>query len=160
MNTVVIESFKFLKDFMPEIRWIHQTGEVDYGRVLEAHQKAATQARVEKFIYDMPSCYSEASLLICRAGSSTLAEIAAVGRASVLIPLPTAADNHQVKNAEVFSSRGAAVLIQQGAQAGEQLADKIRDFLSQPQKVTELENQVTQFYRPKAPTEILEGLTS
>jgi len=56
----------------------------------------------------MPSAYAEASLLVCRAGSSTLSEIASVGRAAVLVPFPYASDDHQQKNAEVFAEGGCA----------------------------------------------------
>ena len=156
MNTVVLQALPFLKTRQSEIRWIHQTGYVDYARVLEEHQKAGSQATVEQFIDYMPAAYAEASLLICRAGSSTLAEIAAVGRASVLIPLPTAADHHQLKNAVVFSSRGAAFLVEQGPQAGEALAQIIIQGMDQPDVIAELESAVVQFYCPQAAIQIVE----
>ena len=159
MNSVVLQALPALKSRLSEIRFVHQTGEFDYARVLEGHTQAGSQARVEKFIYEMPAAYAEASLLICRAGSSTLAEIAAVGRASVLIPLPTAADNHQFKNAEVFTARGAAFLVEQGPIAGEQLARIVTQAMDQPELITELESKVTQFYCPQAPAQIVEALT-
>ena len=104
INTLVIEAFRICGSQGPAAL-IHQTGEKDFERVKAAHEKAGTGARVEKFIHDMPDAYREASLLICRSGSSTLSEIAAVGRAAVLVPFPFASDNHQEKNARVFSDR-------------------------------------------------------
>ena len=81
MNTLVLEALPYLKPLYPHLRFIHQTGEKDFERVKKAHADAGTNARVEKFIYEMAATYESASLLICRAGASTLAEIATVGRA-------------------------------------------------------------------------------
>ena len=93
-------------------KFVHQTWRGGFTSACsEGYRKAGIPARVEKFIHEMPQAYAESSLLICRAGASTLAEIAAVGRASVLVPLPTASDNHQEKNARVFSEVGAAELL-------------------------------------------------
>jgi len=122
INTLVIEALAHLKPLKDQLKWIHQTGVKDFERVQKAYFEAGIVGRIEKFIDDMASVYQESSLIICRAGSSTLSEIAAVGRASILIPLPTAADNHQEHNARVLSEAGAAHLfIQTGAQ-GEDLA--------------------------------------
>jgi UDP-N-acetylglucosamine--N-acetylmuramyl-(pentapeptide) pyrophosphoryl-undecaprenol N-acetylglucosamine transferase len=159
INTIVLEALPHLKDLHGKLRFIHQTGEIDHDRVAKGHASAGTQARVEKFIHEMPQAYAESSLLVCRAGSSTLAEIAAVGRASVLIPLPTASDNHQEKNARVFSDVEAAFLIKQGQGAGEQLARIIRDCVVDPTRLTRMEQAVTAFCRPDAARQIVETLS-
>jgi len=161
MNTIVIEALGFLPDLKDRLRWIHQTGEADFERVAAAHVKAGfSSSRVEKFIYEMPAAYAQASLLICRAGSSTLSEIAAVGRAAVLFPLPTAADNHQEKNARVFSDVGAAVTLPQRETRGEDLARVIRELVSDSAKIAEMESRVQAFYRPEAARDIVRGLLS
>jgi UDP-N-acetylglucosamine--N-acetylmuramyl-(pentapeptide) pyrophosphoryl-undecaprenol N-acetylglucosamine transferase len=159
INTMVLEALPHLKELTSRLRFIHQTGEADHERVAAGHRQAGTQARVEKFIYEMPQAYAESSLLICRSGSSTLAEIAAVGRASVLVPLPTAADNHQEKNARVFSDAGAALLLNQGAGAGERLAQLIRELVADASRIDRMEQAVTSYCRPNAAREIVEGLT-
>ena len=71
----MIDSLAHLGLMKDKIKFIHQTGEKDYERVLKAYQSQGFEARVEKFIYDMPECYKAASLIICRSGSSTLARL-------------------------------------------------------------------------------------
>ena len=91
----------------------HQTGERDLAAVRDGYRDAGLDARVEAFLYDMHREMNAADLLICRAGATTIAEFTAAGKAAVLIPLPTAADDHQRKNAEVLAKAGAAELIEQ-----------------------------------------------
>lgn len=155
INTLVLEALPFLADLKGKIFFIHQTGEKDFIRVNEAYDKGGTKAVVEKFIYNMKSAYSEASLLVCRAGSSTLAEIAAVGRASVLVPFPYASNNHQEKNAQIFVDTGAAILIPQFKSKGEDLARVIRECMSNPYKIEKMEKAVAAFYKPDAAKEIV-----
>lgn len=158
INTLVIEALPYLNDMTGSLRFIHQTGEKDHDRVKAGYEKYGIQARIEKFIYDMPATYSESSLLICRSGSSTLAEIAAVGRASILIPLPTAADNHQEHNARTFVEAGAAFLLSQNVAKGNDLAALIREALTHPEQVSAMEKAVTQFFRPNAAKDGVQGL--
>ena len=159
INTLVLDSLSGLKMRMKELTIVHQTGENDYERVREGYVKAGIQARVEKFIYEMPEMYSNSTLIICRSGSSTLSEIAAVGRASILIPFPQASDNHQENNARVFSDAGAAVLLLQGQTQGEDLAKAIFDFLDHPEKLRTAETRVREFHHPKAAERIVAALS-
>jgi UDP-N-acetylglucosamine--N-acetylmuramyl-(pentapeptide) pyrophosphoryl-undecaprenol N-acetylglucosamine transferase len=78
------------------------------------------------FIDDMAAAYSEADLLICRAGALTVAEISAAGVASVLVPFPHAVDDHQTGNARYLSDAGAAILIQQTELTADRLADLLK----------------------------------
>lgn len=158
INSLVLEAIPHLEDLKSRLRFIHQTGEKDFDRVLEGHRNLGTQARVEKFIHDMPECYAAASLLVCRAGSSTLAEVAAVGRASVLVPFPYAADDHQQKNAELFVNAGAARLLVQFESKGEDLARVIRELVNEPAKLQAMENAVGSFYRPAAAADVVKVL--
>ena len=103
----------------------HQTGERDVELVRRAYQDAGLAARVEPFLYAMDREMKSADLVICRAGATTIAELTAAGRAAILIPLPTAADDHQRKNAEVLARAGAAELIEQKDLTGAVLADRI-----------------------------------
>jgi UDP-N-acetylglucosamine--N-acetylmuramyl-(pentapeptide) pyrophosphoryl-undecaprenol N-acetylglucosamine transferase len=80
---------------------------------------------VEPFLYDMGRQLAAADLIVCRAGATTLAEITAAGRAAILIPLPTAADDHQRKNAEALANVGAAEMLLQKDTSGAVLADRI-----------------------------------
>jgi UDP-N-acetylglucosamine--N-acetylmuramyl-(pentapeptide) pyrophosphoryl-undecaprenol N-acetylglucosamine transferase len=153
INQLVTDALPLLKDL--KLRFIHQTGEKDFDRTLAAHRAAGTDARVEKFIHDMPACYERASLVICRSGSSTLSELAAVGRASVLVPFPFASDNHQEVNARVFTDAGAALLLKQQDSTGADLARIIREAMADPARLARMEEAVTAFHRPQAASEIV-----
>lgn len=156
INSLVLQSLPHLAALKGRLRWIHQTGERDHERVVKGYRDAGIEARVEKFIHDMPTAYSQASLLICRAGSSTLAEIAAVGRAAVLVPFPFASDNHQEKNARVFADGGAAWLLRQADAKGEDLAKLIRDSLADSSRLDKMEKAAASYYRPHAARDIVE----
>lgn len=159
INSLVLDSFANLKDLLPRLQWIHQTGERDYDRVLEGYAKAGVKGRIEKFIYDMPDCYREASLVICRAGSSTLAELAAVKRAAVLVPFPFASDNHQEKNARLFVDQSAADLLIQGKSTGKELAGKIRQYLVDPDRLNLMEKCVFSLHMDRSPHKIVSLLS-
>jgi UDP-N-acetylglucosamine--N-acetylmuramyl-(pentapeptide) pyrophosphoryl-undecaprenol N-acetylglucosamine transferase len=126
----------------------------------EPLQALGVQVRVEKFIYDMPEVYGESSLVICRAGSSTLSEIAAVGKASVLVPFPYASDNHQEHNARVFTDAGAAFLLIQAQAKGEDLVAIIKDLMDHPEKRTDVEKKARSFFKPDSAGEIRRALSS
>jgi UDP-N-acetylglucosamine--N-acetylmuramyl-(pentapeptide) pyrophosphoryl-undecaprenol N-acetylglucosamine transferase len=93
--------------------------------VRSAYRAAGLQADVEPFLYDMERQLSFADLVVCRAGATTLAEIAAAGRAAILIPLPTATDDHQRKNAEALAAAGAAEVLLQHDLGGPALAGRL-----------------------------------
>ena len=103
----------------------HQTGERDLAVVRDAYERAGLAARVEPFLYEMHREMKAADVVVCRAGATTIAELTAAGKAAVLIPLPTAADDHQRLNAEVLARAGAAELLEQRSATGEALADRI-----------------------------------
>ncbi len=109
-------------------RVTHQSGAAHIDALNAAYAAAGVQAQALPFIDDMAARYAEADLVICRAGASTIAEIAAAGVASVLVPLPTAVDDHQTHNARFLSERGAAILIPQREFAAESLAQLLQAF--------------------------------
>lgn len=90
------------------------------------------RADVAPFFADLPERMAAAHLVIARSGASTVTELAAMGRPSILVPLPTAMDDHQTVNARVLTARGAAWLMPQGALTPELLADKLRSLLGDP----------------------------
>ena len=103
----------------------HQTGERDVELVRTAYRNAGLAARVEPFLDAMDREMKRADVIVSRAGSTSIAELTAVGRAAILIPLPTAADDHQTKNAEVLVRAGAAELLAQRDLTGAVLADRL-----------------------------------
>lgn len=156
VNTMIIDALPFLKG--TGIHIIHQTGPRDFERVQAAYNREQFSAKIEKFIDDMAACYLSASLIICRAGASSMAELASVGRAALFIPLPTASDNHQEKNATVYSGAGAAQIIKQGSMTGKELAEKIIFYKNDPNKIETMINAVVHFHKPDAALSIVQYL--
>jgi UDP-N-acetylglucosamine--N-acetylmuramyl-(pentapeptide) pyrophosphoryl-undecaprenol N-acetylglucosamine transferase len=107
---------------------VHQTGKKNLETVQQLYKQAGAKADIRPFLDDMATQYAHADVLICRAGALTIAELAAAGVASVLIPLPIAVDDHQTYNARFLSERGAAVLLPQKELSGEKLAQLLRGF--------------------------------
>lgn len=161
INTLVLDALAELKDLIgPQgrLKILHQTGERDYDRVFQGHAQAGSGARVERFVYDMGTAYREASLLICRAGASTLSEIAAVGRASILVPFPFASDDHQAVNARILVDAGAALMLDQRSSRGADLARIVRELVAAPERIESIEGRVRSFYRPEAARDIVKNL--
>jgi len=100
----------------------HQTGKKHYDAVRQQYREAGVQADIKPFLEDMAQHYANADLVVCRAGALTIAELAAAGVASILIPFPFAVDDHQTCNARFLSERGAAILIPQNELSADRLA--------------------------------------
>ncbi len=109
-------------------RITHQSGAAHIDSLRAAYVAAGVTAEALPFLDDMAARYAAADLVICRAGASTIAEIAAAGVASVLVPLPTAVDDHQTHNARFLSERGAAVLLPQAEFTPEAVAQLLQAF--------------------------------
>jgi UDP-N-acetylglucosamine--N-acetylmuramyl-(pentapeptide) pyrophosphoryl-undecaprenol N-acetylglucosamine transferase len=107
---------------------LHQTGKKHFEAVQKLYAQAGVTADIRPFLDDMANQYANADVLICRAGALTIAELAAAGVASVLIPLPIAVDDHQTHNARFLSEHGAAVLLPQKELCAEKLAQLLRGF--------------------------------
>lgn len=107
---------------------LHQTGKKHFETVQKLYAEAGVKADIRAFLDDMANQYAIADVLICRAGALTIAELAAAGVASVLIPLPSAVDDHQTHNARFLSGHGAAVLLPQEELSPVKLAQLLRGF--------------------------------
>ena len=120
----------------------HQTGEGDFENIRELYNRAGwgDVSEVKPYISDMVAEFAKSDLIICRAGATSCAEIAAAGKAAIMIPLPTAADDHQRKNAEALQNAGAAKMILQRDLSGESLAKEIIDLINAPEKISEMES--------------------
>ncbi len=129
INQAITAAIPEVQRQIPGTMVIHQTGEPDYNEVAAAYKNAGVTAEVSAFIDNMPQAFSRADLLVCRSGASTVAEIAAAGKPAIFIPLPTAADDHQRRNAEAIAAGGAAVLIPQAELTPQVLAQKIVELL-------------------------------
>jgi UDP-N-acetylglucosamine--N-acetylmuramyl-(pentapeptide) pyrophosphoryl-undecaprenol N-acetylglucosamine transferase len=150
INVAVVEAASQLARTTPAPQITHQTGERDLAMVREGLARAGLAARVEPFLDRMDEEMSTANVIVCRAGSTTLAEIAAVGRAAILVPLPTATDDHQRKNAEALSTVGAAELLEQKDLTGTTLAARVTALLDDEPRRAQLAAAVKRFARPDA----------
>src|SRR5260221_9648524 len=125
INVAMVEAASRLAAGPAHLRLVHQTGERDVEMVRAAYRDAGLQADVEPFLYDMGQRLAATDVVVSRAGATTLAEITAAGKAAILIPLPTATDDHQRRNAEALAASGAAELLLQRDLTGGALADRI-----------------------------------
>ena len=119
----------------PQMTVTHQTGESDYARVSEAYRQAGVSVTVVPFLYDMPLSINTADLVVARAGAMTIAELTTCGKPAVLIPLPTAIYDHQMKNAQVMEAAGAAVVIPQAELTGSKLMQTVAAILDDQERV-------------------------
>ncbi|HUK33584.1 MAG TPA: undecaprenyldiphospho-muramoylpentapeptide beta-N-acetylglucosaminyltransferase [Vicinamibacterales bacterium] len=150
VNVAMVEAAPELASGRPRLRLTHQTGARDVEMVRAGYRTAGIQADVEPFFYDMPRRLDDADLIVCRAGATTLAEVAAAGRAAILIPLPTATDDHQRKNAEALAAAGAADVLLQKEASGSALAKRILAFAADDGARARMAGAVRALARPDA----------
>ena len=119
------------QDARPNV--VHQTGKQHFAAVQQLYRQAEVRADIQPFLDDMAGSYAHADVVICRAGALTIAELAAAGVASILVPFPFAVDDHQTHNARFLSERGAAWLLPQSELNAEKLAQLLRDLMNDGQ---------------------------
>ncbi len=156
LNVAMVEAAAELAAGRPALRLTHQTGERDLEMVRTAYGEAGIQATVEPFLYDMAARIGAADLIVCRAGATTLAEITAAGRPAILVPLPTATDDHQRKNAEALAASGAADLLVQADLTGQALASRIGALASDPARREAMAHAARALARPDAAKAIVD----
>jgi UDP-N-acetylglucosamine--N-acetylmuramyl-(pentapeptide) pyrophosphoryl-undecaprenol N-acetylglucosamine transferase len=154
INQAVLEALPKLLEAIPSIHIIHQTGEKDYAEAQAAYLRMMVSAAVSAFIDDMPAAFARADLLLCRSGASTVAEITAAGKPAIFVPLPTAADDHQTRNATTLADANAARLLPQSELTGERLAAEIATLLRDQPLMARISGAARSFARPNAAAEI------
>jgi UDP-N-acetylglucosamine--N-acetylmuramyl-(pentapeptide) pyrophosphoryl-undecaprenol N-acetylglucosamine transferase len=125
INNAVLDGLASMMSRIPNLMITHQTGETDYRRVQEAYAKLGVRAQVAPFLYDMPAVLRSADLVVSRAGAMTIAELTACGKPAILIPLPTAIYDHQMKNARAMEAAGGAMVLPQADLTGVTLSESI-----------------------------------
>jgi len=124
----------FVKSGFP-VRFIHQTGPAQFEDLRDAFAKTGLEGTVSPFISNMPLAFSQADLIVCRAGAGAVAELAAAGKPSILVPFPFAADDHQKHNAEAFERAGAAAMVLDKEMTGYKLYDLAKALSEEPGKL-------------------------
>ncbi|MBX3290135.1 MAG: undecaprenyldiphospho-muramoylpentapeptide beta-N-acetylglucosaminyltransferase [Acidobacteria bacterium] len=151
INNAVGDALEPLAEYADRLTITHQTGEADFEKFREIYNRSAFHdADVRPFISDMYVEFGKADLVICRAGATTCSELAAAGRAAIMIPLPTAADDHQRKNAEAREKAGAAKMLLQRDMNGATLAAAITELIDDAEKLSEMGSSARKLSRPDA----------
>ena len=154
LNKVMVEALPLINKELPDLRIVHQTGEKELADIRAGYEKAGVFAEVSAFIQDMPSAFSKADVLLCRSGASTVAEVTAAGKVAIFVPFPQAADDHQKRNAEALSSRGAAMLIEQKDLTAEKLVTALVSILKEPERLKQMSAAARAMAHPGAAEEI------
>jgi UDP-N-acetylglucosamine--N-acetylmuramyl-(pentapeptide) pyrophosphoryl-undecaprenol N-acetylglucosamine transferase len=139
---------------LPQVRVIHQTGERDYNETQAAYARAGISAEVSAFIDNMPQAFARASLLVCRSGASTVAEITAAGKPAIFVPFPRAADDHQRRNAEAIAAAGAAVVIADAELTPQRLARTIVELFSDRNRLQQMSEKAKSMAHPDAAAQV------
>jgi UDP-N-acetylglucosamine--N-acetylmuramyl-(pentapeptide) pyrophosphoryl-undecaprenol N-acetylglucosamine transferase len=149
INVAMVEAASRLAATGIRLAITHQTGERDLDLVRTAYERAGLQAGVEAFIFQIDREMKAADVVIARAGATTLAELAASGTPSILVPLPTATDDHQRKNAAVFAKSGAAVVIEE-RELKIELPDVLATVIADPKGRRRMSDAARSLARPDA----------
>lgn len=156
INRLVTAASAYLKDINLEI--LHQTGDADFERVKKEYESTGfSRVRVEKFVYEMDKAYNNAHLVICRAGASSLAELAAAAKAAILIPL-VSKDKHQEDNAKEIEKMQAGLCFLQPTLTGEKLAAIIKELYNQRAKLASLAIEMGKLHRSDAASRIAQSV--
>ena len=139
-----------------QLQICHQTGSADLASVRAAYASLDVDATADAFIDDMAAAYSWADVVICRSGALTVAELAVVGVASILVPFPHATDDHQTGNAHFLADAGAAILMPQDVMSAEKLAGLLGDFSRQRNMLLEMACRAHELAMPDAARRVAE----
>jgi len=156
INVAMSAALPLLKQQIPGVRLIHQTGERDYDSTVAAYKNISANVEVSKFIDNMPAMFAQADLILCRAGASTVAEIAAAGNPAVFVPFPKSADDHQRRNAEAMENAGAAVVLEERDVTPQVLANTVAELLTDGVKLKAMSEAARNMAHPDATREIAE----
>ena len=158
INRAVVAALKELKTagLLPFV--IHQTGEEDLQTVIDDYHSLGLDGEVKAFIEDMASAYGRADLVICRAGATTIAELAALGKPSILIPYPYAAHKHQDINAGALVAVGGADMILESDLKGTNLATKVKRYMDNREELKRMSSLALKAGRPRAKEIIVDQL--
>ncbi len=132
------------------IRLIHQTGPRMYAELASKFHESGMPGEIAEFLTDMPRAFSEADVVVSRAGMGAVSELAAAGKPSILVPLPGASDQHQLKNAEAFERAGAARLVLDREMTGARLVEEVSRLIERLGLLEEMRAAARAFAKPGA----------
>jgi len=156
INVAMVEAAPRLAAAAPAVAITHQSGERDLEMVRDGYRRAGLQARVEPFLFAMDREMKSADVVVCRSGATTLAELTAARRASILVPFPGATDDHQRKNADVLVKQGAARMVEQRELTGDRLSTEILALASDADTRRRIAEAAGRLARPDAARAIVD----
>jgi UDP-N-acetylglucosamine--N-acetylmuramyl-(pentapeptide) pyrophosphoryl-undecaprenol N-acetylglucosamine transferase len=150
INEAFLSALEHLAGRRKDLRVVHQTGEVDFERVRRVYGDKGFGGQVFPFIAEMAEAYARADVVVSRAGATTLSELAALGKPSILIPYPHAANRHQELNARALVDAGGAEMVLQEDLSGKGLADLLTKYMDDRAALSRMAARVKAVGRPDA----------
>jgi UDP-N-acetylglucosamine--N-acetylmuramyl-(pentapeptide) pyrophosphoryl-undecaprenol N-acetylglucosamine transferase len=150
INDLMLRALPLLAQNMPELQYLHLTGADDFDRVRTEYANRSVKAVVRPFLSEMEMALGAATAAISRAGASSLAELAAMRLPAILIPYPTATDNHQFHNARALADVGGALLLEQAGATGQNLAAMADPLLRDKQARQLMAAELVRWHSPHA----------
>ena len=160
-NKTVIDMVRKYKP--EEVFFVIAVGPSNYDSVIDSikdEPELNQYLKVEKFVYEMDKMYKAADLLITRAGAMTVTELSIARRPAILIPLPTAAENHQLFNAKVMENAGAGIVIEENILNEDLLYDKIKEVVKDEKLLSLMGDNAAKLYKPNVEQEIYNEIKS
>jgi UDP-N-acetylglucosamine--N-acetylmuramyl-(pentapeptide) pyrophosphoryl-undecaprenol N-acetylglucosamine transferase len=142
------------------VRLIHQTGSSAYDQLAQGFRASGIEGEMAPFLADMPASFASADVVVSRAGMSTVSELAAAGKPSILVPLPTAADQHQLRNAEAMERIGASRMVLDAEFSGQRFLDEVMRLAREPALLENMGEAARSFAKPGAARRAAEVLES
>ena len=160
LNHVVRESAAQLFERIPNLSLVHQTGNREFEAIRDFYAEHQIPVEVSAFIDDMPQRFADADLIVCRSGASTVAEIAAAGKCALFVPFPGAADDHQLRNAELLAQADAALLIPERELSIERFVQEVTALLGNAERLATMASKARTLAHPDAANHIVEMVLS
>ena len=158
INEAVLRGLPALKPLANTIQILHLAGEAHADKVRHAYEHSGFHAIVLGFCDEMDAVYAAADLVVSRAGAGTLAELAACGVPSILVPFPAAVDDHQTANAHAYADRGAAEIVAEKNLDGTELGPRIARLLGDSVRQEHMRRGARQQSSPEAAEKIAEEI--
>jgi len=154
LNRIVCEAAAELLRRIPGLSIVHQTGEREFNNIGTFYLSRKIDVEVRTFIDDMPQSFADADLIVCRSGASTVAEIAAAGKCALFVPFPGAADDHQLRNAELLAKENAALLVSERELSAERFVQEVTALMADPERLALMGGRARAMAHPDAAARI------
>jgi UDP-N-acetylglucosamine--N-acetylmuramyl-(pentapeptide) pyrophosphoryl-undecaprenol N-acetylglucosamine transferase len=160
LNEMILSALPTLGENAKNWQWLHLTGASDFEKVKQTYAARGFKVFVRPFLAEMDLALGAATVSVSRSGASSLAEIAAMRLPSLLVPYPTAADDHQFHNARAFETTGAARLLEQKNATPEKVVASLRELVENEAVRATMQTALAQWHAPKAADQIAENILS